>query len=272
MEITKTDLENLSLKADLIIHKYSLLAGLSGVIPGADFWGDTACQLFMVHELQDVYQIKISIIDPKILLGVVSDNFIGQKTVSKIASVLKVIPLIGNILGSITKYLIDFFTTMCIGKVCKLIFEYMYIHNVQPNKDTVIGFASTAFDSTLAFVKANWKSLISTEKYLLPKYEIDLRKLASDFKDVSMQNQDEYQKFAEAYKETQEEISKMTDQSEKGLLSLEELCNILMVPSMDLLIAEIKLKQMNKLQISIDELVLIDLCDNKNNTINKFLK
>jgi hypothetical protein len=41
---------------------------------------------------------------------------------------------------------------------------------------------------------------------------------------------------------------------------------------MDLLIAEIKLKQMNKLQISIDELVLIDLCDNKNNTINKFLK
>ena len=124
-------------KADEIVRKKVYYAvGVGFVpIPFVDFIGVTSLQLHMVKQLSHLYDTRFSEQKVKNIISALIGGFIPATTATMIASIVKVIPIIGWRLGAGTASILSGASTYAVGKIFIQHFESGgTILDFQPNK------------------------------------------------------------------------------------------------------------------------------------------
>lgn len=102
-----------------IIKRYTLISTASGLVP-LPLWDLAALagvQLKMIQELGNLYNLKINNNAGKATLGVATTTFFASSVTGLGASILKIIPGVGTLLGNAAFYGYAAASTYAVGKV-----------------------------------------------------------------------------------------------------------------------------------------------------------
>ena len=265
--------KELDLQANSIIMKYSMLAGVSGILPIPEALTDSVIQLQMLNELRTTYKFDSTLSSQVMsMFASIVDNLSSKQVIKTLTQFLHAIPVIGQFLAPAASYILDFGYTYIIGYVFKSVFRTAYLKNLNKLEIKDIGsLISEAISSVYSFIKENWKMLLMGRKRVIERYELDLDALNSEFASTINKYSDLFKQSANNLHAMKAEIGNLSDQSDDIETLIIQLAKEMRQPSMVLLIGEARLKLIGGENIDPILQTMIDIEDSQR-FANKLLK
>lgn len=258
---SQTTIEELDNNAEKIIFKYSVIASATNLlipIPGAkvlvDVVGDTIAQYKMVNDLSKNYRLDAKSFEVGKILLVIADNMIAKKITSWI---IDFIPIVGNFASA----LFDFAYTYLIGKVFKILFRTSYTNNKPVDLELIPELIEELWKEAINFVKENWELITGSQKVVLERYELDIKKIINEFEKTGGRKTEVYQKTLEVLNDIFENLKTSVITKDEFMRSMDKIAADLSIPTPELIKTMIMNAKQKGEPIKPELLALLELFD-----------
>lgn len=241
---------NMRAAANTEILKYSFFAAGSSLIPGKDFdpMADSLLQYQMISKLEDIYQIDETI-TPKKFFGVIIDNLAWKVIGSKITGALKFLPPPFNTAAFI-QIVWDFVTTFAIGHAFRKLFEIAYKNEIKPDMSNIGPLVAESFREAIQYLINNFTEIIGFSKITLEKVDIDIDQVVKEGQAIFAGEEKLIREFEKMVDATKKAVSKLGLTQEDFDQKMKELAQKIGKPSIEMLEAELNLRELNGEDIS----------------------
>lgn len=250
-------------RADKKIWSYSIIAASTSFIPYPilDMVGDSLLQYKMIIELKEIYCISESI-NLKLILAAILDNLVFNKIFQKIGSILKVIPAIGTISGSLIQLFFKFTYTYALGKTFKSLFRIAYLEQKPVDFFNISNILKENINEAYKYVKNNFMNILFSSKHVLEKYEVDLKKLAEDIEENNLTSDLYFEKTYHQISEAISELNILKCTTDEFFNQLDKIDDNLKMPTFDFIKSKYELAKMQDKEIDPEIEALIEMLDN----------
>lgn len=227
------------------ILKYSCIAAGSSLIPGKglDPFADSILQYQMISKLEEIYEIDETITAKK-FLAVIIDNLSWKMIGDKIIGALKFLPPPFNSAAFI-QIVWDFVTTFTIGHAFRKLYETAYKNEVNPDLSSIASLVAESFSEAVQYFISNFTEIIGFSKITLEIVDIDIDQVVKEGQAIFAGEEKLIREFKKMVDATKKAVSELGFTQEEFDQKMKELAQKIGKPSIEMLEAELNIREIN---------------------------